>query len=385
MAYIAPFDFDTIGNFPSQYTGQLANGCQIANVLNAGLKQAMVRSPHYARATINSLQVVFPNWYAATDNFEKDPGATATVKASIEYPSGTFTQITFGGSVSGTITDGGQLVSDSLTIAIPYGAMFWVRAHYDTTAGLVYHATYPRSALSGWVTSATTTPDLTMSGTVTAPSANIGAFQPPLAIIGPTRRASVALIGDSRTGGFADTANISLDHGLLGRSVGSVCATINIGTPSDMLYNFLNRSTKRRSLLAYCSHAVTAYGINDVTNGRNLAQIQASLTSLCTLTGLPTWISTLSPISSGAWTLEDLSDQTTHANNSVRVAVNDSIRAGAITNAMGFIELADVVESSRNSGKWKAPGYTGDGTHELLLATLAIQASRTLPASLFQR
>ena len=51
------------------------------------------------------------------------------------------------------------------------------------------------------------------------------------------------------------------------------------------------------------------------------------------------------------------------------------LRAGAVGHPLaGYIEVADTVESARNSGLWKA-GYSGDGTHPNTVGATAIAAA----------
>ena len=68
---------------------------------------------------------------------------------------------------------------------------------------------------------------------------------------------------------------------------------------------------------------------------------------------------------------------TANANEAAIAAYNDSIRAG-VAGASGYFEIADAVESSRNSGKIKADGnnfkYTPDGLHFNQFGSLAITA-----------
>jgi len=74
-----------------------------------------------------------------------------------------------------------------------------------------------------------------------------------------------------------------------------------------------------------------------------------------------------SPTLTGASSYQTLATQTPVAQNAVRVAYNNIIRAGLPAPVSGYIESADQVESSRDSGLWKVNGiayaYTSDGVH----------------------
>ena len=78
----------------------------------------MGRSYHVAMDNISSLQLVLIGEANASDT------------ASIEYPAGTFTQVKFGGSATGTVPSGGILTSDSVSVTIPKGATFYVRRYH---------------------------------------------------------------------------------------------------------------------------------------------------------------------------------------------------------------------------------------------------------------
>lgn len=126
------------------------------------------------------------------------------------------------------------------------------------------------------------------------------------------------------------------------------------------------------------THAICSYGINDL--GRSdtdpdggLAATQAALVDVWTWleeAGLLVWQTTLSPSSDSTdgWT----SIQGQRERHSARPEVNNWIRDGAPIRGVragesghplsGWIEVADSVESARNSGAW-VPGATEDGGH----------------------
>ena len=141
------------------------------------------------------------------------------------------------------------------------------------------------------------------------------------------------------------------------------------------IQNDLANGTIRRQISAYCTDALIAYGINDATTaGRTAAQIMADHKSLAAALALPTWLQTLAPKTASTDSWATTASQTTDATaNPIRVALNLLIRRTPDW-AAGYFELADVVESARDSGLWK-PGYTADGLHENQTAAAAIAAS----------
>jgi hypothetical protein len=96
------------------YTGQLATRSFVPQINSTSNKQMMSRSRHISRTTITSLAIVVANWYVSHSTLiEVANGGPATITASVEYPAGTFTQIKFGGSASGTLPDMNELYRTS--------------------------------------------------------------------------------------------------------------------------------------------------------------------------------------------------------------------------------------------------------------------------------
>lgn len=353
---------------PDEYIGPVATGTMVLHAYTTANKQMMSRTLHKARDSISYLQVGFPNWYVDSSS-EVNPGQTATITASIEYPAGIFTRLTFSGSVTGNITDGATLISDNRLVNIPDGAEFWVRAFYTGSAGVTYTTAAGdfshqcAFAVSGLV-------DMTMGGTI--PDAVGGATYLPCLIIGKTRKPSVALLGDSRMWGVAtDTQDITTHIGTTMRSLGPYYAMHNIARSGEMANQFIASHAKRLPIAQYASHAVVAYGINDIRTGiRTAAQVKADTeTIIGYFPGKKVFVNTLEPntTSTDGWVTGG--NQTVGTYESVRVAYNNMVRAGLV-GAAGYFDIADAVEYGRNSGMWLpallAPGgtaITGDGLH----------------------
>jgi hypothetical protein len=107
-------------------------------------------------------------------------------------------------------------------------------------------------------------------------------------------------------------------------------------------------------------------GINDIGSGRSASQIKGDLETIIAAFTKPVYVATIEPQSSSSDDWATVANQTPDANNSVRTALNGNIRSG-LAGAAGYIEFADIVETARDSGKWKvtgaAFGYTSDGLH----------------------
>jgi hypothetical protein len=356
-------------------TGLLATRCYSPWLFSTGNKQTMSRSAHYARDAITALRIVIPNWYVDTSNnggtyTELGSGGNITVTASVEYPAGTFTQILFGASASGTIATLKNGVSDSLAVTIPNGALFWIRIFYTSAVGVIYGT--KGSAALGDVASfaASGLTDQTMSGTV---SGSAGFSYPPLAIIGTTSKKSAVFIGTSLTEGDQDTNESSGDLGVVARSIGPYAGYINMGVPGDSMVKFVLANTRRVAITkALATDVWVEHGIND--SASNEATKEANVATIWGY--FPTRrvrALTVSPNTTGAWTLADGSDQTV----SVDYSTFNAFLKTAPSPLYAVNDIVPIVALSSLT-KWKAPSYTSDGLHQLQKANLAIAASQVV-------
>lgn len=371
---------------PSPYLGQVATRSYVPMSFNGSNHQMQSRTTHWARANITSLQLVIPNFYVSPGSGEVASGADASTTATIEYPAATFTRVTFSGSNTGTVPNGGLLASDATAVTIPYGAQFFVRIWWSGSGGLVFWGTTAASMVStDGFAFGNTTPDLTGGGTVSA-NTTTGFF--PAAIIGQTTRPTLFLAGDSRVQGTQSAADSYGDVGQFARSVGPSLAYINAGISGETGANALIHYTNRLALSAYTSHILVNYGINDITGGASAATLAGTINSFIALFPVTkeVWPATLPPVSTSTDSWATTGNQTTEAHNAARVTYNTSLRTGGtIVGSRGYVEIANSVESALNSGLWAAPGYTPDGTHETQLGTLKIQADGGVPVQNFGR
>lgn len=365
----------------TSYIGQVATRSGLLNWTNGTNKQMMSRSRHQARENISLLKIAVPNWYCAlqvapSNGTEANNGASTTVTASIEYPVGVFTRITFGGSVSGVNPAGSTIYSDWVNVSIPNGADFYVRLWTSNPTGLVYYNNH--IAQSGEMNAfGVTTPDLTMGGSFAAAS-NI--MQVPCAIIGYATQPSFWLAGDSRCAGISDSASASLNVGELARTIGNKFAYINAGIASDRVNLASANYTRRLELSQFCSHIISNYGINDNRSdggNRSSAQVMTDLNTFGALFGgKPFYQCTIAPYTSSTDSFATTANQSTavNTNHAQLLVLNDAIRAGGVTSAWGIIEIWNAVTTS---GVW-TPGLTTDGLHENHRGNLAIQASNAV-------
>jgi len=381
-----------LGGVPlDPYTGLVATRCLAPISLNTTNKQLMARSPHYSRTAITSLQIVIPNWYVnpSSTHAELGSGANATVTASIEYPAGVFTQVLFSGIAAGTVPNLSYLVSDAVTVTIPTDTLFWVRIFWDGGVGGILSIPHdltgtglPGAGLEVAVSGLT---DKTMSGTVTAADNEFS----PVAIIGTTTQPSFVIVGDSI--GLGDSSketvgDASGDFGVVARGIGPLYAYSSMCQNGDQAEDFVASHTNRAAIFAFASHAGIEYGSNDLyTNSASVATVQGLLQTIWGyMTALgpekKVYQTTITPrtTSSDSWATTENQAQVSGTINGRRTALNDWIR-GVPSGAHGYFDIADALETSRNSGIWKVTGvanaYTPDGTHPNTTSSLMIRDS----------
>lgn len=371
---------DADENLPGlrQSLRNVATRCQIPNTRNASNFQTMTRSAHWARDNITSLKLLYGNWAAFYDVGETSYGVNSTFAASIEYPAGVMTQVRFGGGSTATVAALGEVISDFTNVRIPKGAQFWVRTWASCAGGIHYSVANASTAHGEAFEFGATTADKTMSGTLT--DTGSGMFVP-FAILGMSDVPSLWLAGDSRLRGQGDafTGSKFNDVGQLARAFGPQLPYINAGIPTEAPHLAAVGSSRRVSLAKrFCTHVISNYGINGVNfYSRTAAQTLTDLQALWALFDpLPVYQCTLPPVSTSTDSWATTVNQTTAASNANRVTLNNSIRQSV--GVSGVFELADVVESARDSGLWKAPGYTADGLHETQLAYISYSNSGAL-------
>lgn len=401
--------FPASADFINTTWSQVATNCRISDQLAGSNKALIVRSAHSARVAITQLSVVIPNWYQDRNStkFDLNTNGPISIRASVEYPEGTLTNLTFDGQVRPFCPDFGAVVSDLLPITIPAGARFGVRVWYQCSSGTTFFANYPQNAFAAssnaWQekfgVSTTTVTDYTQTATWNQTAGASGWW--PFAIIAPVAHAGVSLIGDSITGGINDVPDASGDIGMTARIVGPSNGYINLGSSGDSLSSFRIAYKKRLSSLPYTRNAICNYGTNDIGSGRTLTQIQGDMIWLWSILKTGRFAqkkvlqTTITPQTNSTDSWATTANQTAKTNfstagNGTREQLNDWLRDGAPilngvavvtgTNAIGTLrigsaghpldsvwDVADQVESARNSGKWKvdatANKWTADGVH----------------------
>ena len=369
-----------------EYLGAVATGARISTATSTTNKQFNSRSHHVARDTISGLRIEFPAWWwqrktsgTFTQYREHPAGGPITYSAAIEYPEGTFTPVLFGGVASAAVAGGGSILSDMAAVSIPNGASFWVRTYSTSAWGIIFEdgdsgvtTVIDKANGEAMEYAASGVVNKTMGGTIVDNNAAAGPIFRPTAVVAMTRQPTFLFTGDSKAWGFGDTPTAGGDAGELERLIGPNYGYINTGSSGDWLDTFRDFGTRRAALQQYVSHVVVQAAINSLRSGgagqaKTAAAVLAEQQQVLAL--FPTKgriVTTTAPQASSSNSYVDQAGQTVNANSAQIIAFNDAVRAG-VANVIGYIDLADAAESTRNSGKWKTDGtvraFTTDGLH----------------------
>jgi hypothetical protein len=317
------------GLLNTPYTGFVATRCDVNNSNNTGNKQTFSRVRHIAMENLTTVQFIYTTMGKQGVAVETYAGAAASVRASFEY-NGVVTQITFGGSTTGTIPVFGILVSDVITIPTPItrGTVFYSRTWQSSTWGIVWNGELlANNNLSGvnsggdTFTYGVTTTDYTNSLTVPA-NAALGVFGP-AAIVAPTTRPSFLLVGDSRVyaqGGESSYGAQSQygGYGNIARWMVKRFACLNLGISSDQI-----------KYVAYSGSSLS----NVQTTG-TAGQFSCSTSSSPLLVGMTV---TVSGTNTGTGSITGYSNPTTYkisaTNGSTTFTLIDSANSALVTTA----------------------------------------------------
>lgn len=384
---ILPIAVDATGSIGASgggtgtYEGLIATRGGINTSITTTNTQVSSRSIHISRDAITALKVAFPAWYVRDTGPQTEitSGSDLTITASVEYPAGTFTQITFSGSATGTIPANTTLMSDYIPVAIPIGTQFYIRT-YITGTGIPYdrestHSVTFQAFGTAFEQGTSGITDKTLSGTITAS----GLYYAPAAIIGFTSKPSFIILGDSKSEGHGDvTTDSTLDIGGPSRYIGGTYAYSNFGKDSDDALAFIqNQHTNRVALFRYASHLFCAYGRNDLaSNGvdsEGLLRELHTIWDMGTLNRMKIYQTTIGPTTTSTDSWATIANQTVSSSSwsptidGYRITFNQKIRANYVAYGLkGYFDWATGIESSLESGLFYADGtaYTTDGVHE---------------------
>jgi lysophospholipase L1-like esterase len=346
------------------------------------------RRSHFAHSDgdISNFRTIDANFVIA--GTQPQLASTRTIKRFIEYPAGIFTQVTWAGQPTVTISTD-NVVSDAINLTIPKGAEFWERT--VNVGGVV--STFPcqqtpaSSQVIG-IPDGNSASDLGNSGTISATSAvtTFGAT----AMIGDIASANArswVIVGDSIAFGEGDITGVGAKRasGWIARALDVYgYPYVKITKPGQQATEFataLSLVTPFVALLSF-TDVISEHGINDLRLARTQAQVLADHQTIYDIfPGKTIAQTTLTPRAASTDGYATTANQSgrTDGTMAALVALNTSIRAKP-AKVSKVIDAADVAMSARDSLIWPAPPVpTADGTHpnsymaNVMAAALAAQ------------
>jgi lysophospholipase L1-like esterase len=388
---------------------------QASNGTDTGVN-TMVRRTLPAGIGLEGLRLRFTN-SGCGSNGDLDGANSITVVSSIGLsPTGPWFPVRRNGSRTMVLEAGADVESDPLWVHVMPGGVYYEKTFLSVTSAQTWYAvTQPGAAGTDyWCSQSSSETDLSQSTAAFTTTTGTRPFSATtiLAEQAPANRASVAIVGDSISGGVVD--NSSLYSGFVLRALNGQLPYTRIAVSGSKVQNIIDPAVGRRrlTLIRGCNVANVMYGTNDIfTALRTQAQVQADLLTLWTILtnmGMRIFANTFTPqtTSTDSWTTAG--NQTVKTGETVRVAINDWIRAGApidpitktavvvgtagalLTGQTGhplfsYFETADIAETGRNSGLWKVTGTanyaTADGTHPTT-AMYTLLSAAIVPATL---
>jgi lysophospholipase L1-like esterase len=327
---------------------QVTNRTGIPNQISGTNTKMSGRSWQMAYVPVSALKVCIPNYYvsSATSGVETTPGGSVSAHIVVEYPHGTFKDLTWGGTTPGTVTALSNGCTDltDLGFTIPAYAKFRINYFLDWSGGA------GKAVYSSWSNACDKGPngdEFTLNTVLTDHSSDdtiIGVNTPancwfPGAVMARSDRAVWWLIGDSLVAGVNDLmADPSGGRGLLGRAAASLGPQLNLGVPGDRANWYATGSNASlRTALAATAGATSALlelGVNDFFAGTrtadNVLTDRASVRTKATtaIPGIRVYDTTVTPETTSTDGWNTTVNQTTvgvGANNS-RMAFNDFLR-----------------------------------------------------------
>jgi hypothetical protein len=322
---------------------------------------------HAALVGFHAPRLVYTN--AINNNGSEADGANSiTVRASIEYPTGTFFPVWFNGKRDVVIEPGATVTSDPVGFSAGPAilANFYTRTYVSVaSAGMTWPLGQTAATNEGGEHGTSIT-DKTTTGTITATYERLYG---PAAILGIPEQVKpfVAIVGDSIAAGYNDTYDNSF---LVQALVALGIPFINLAAGSEVPSKWGANSgrLRRAPLLQYCTHVIFEDGINGLgTTWANIQTNQQAAWDYLNAQGLKVIQTTITPQTTSTDTWKSTTNQTKNANESLRLQLNALIRTKP-TPLWGIVEVADIAETARDSGYWNFDGataskWTSDGTH----------------------
>jgi hypothetical protein len=324
------------------------------------------RKLHPALVGFHAPRLVYTN-SINNNGSEADGDNSITVRASIEYPTGTFFPVRFGGKRDVVIEPGATVTSDPVGFSAGPAILpnFYTRTYVSVASAGMTWPLGQTAATSEGGEHGTAVTDKTTTGTI---AATYERLYGPAAILGIPEQVKpfVAIVGDSIAAGYNDQYDDSyLVKALTALSIPYINVAAGSEVPSKWAAN--SGRSRRAGLLQYCTHAIFEDGINGLgTTWANIQTNQQAAWDYLNVQGLKVIQPTITPQTTSTNTWQTAAGQTQNANNALRVQLNALIRSKPAP-LWGILEVADIAETARDSGIWNSDGtankWTNDGTH----------------------
>lgn len=385
----------------------------------SGSQGQLSRTYHKLAVDGTWIRLCYANQYKNTGSTISD---TITVEAVVERTNSEPIRVRFNGATTVTIPPYGMIYSDPIPLlrkatdpSTPFlrvrtlvSGVSWPRYSYPNTyddyvsqSTGEWSATTTLSTLQGKMDTAGTITGITTNTTdlIYYPSKIVAAES-----VQPTR-AAIALIGDSIMGGASGRADDGFGHRAIAENYAWGCFSLSGEQAAS--FQYIHGELGRWQQLQGYTHAICNYGVNDISADQTSATIKGALIRIWAQLNdsrIKPWQTTITPRSNdgngvsgatpnvvpfGSYNADqNLSPATSAARHATRIEVNDWIRDGAPLNSStlaaaaigasggntvragatghplgGYIEVADTVETSRNSGLWNASYVSSDYLH----------------------
>lgn len=355
--------------------------------------QVNCRTSHFNESGIplTSLALIYGG-YAITTVAEAICPNNYTITASIEYPAGTFKQVTWSASTSGVVTAGINLISDYVNVSIPANTQFWVRTYGVAAGGGIF----PVSGASLNTTmgdlgeqAASGLADKTLGGTI---SGSVNTLRPAAILSNvPSNFQSWCGLGDSIMNGTGfPNYDSHTNIGSFGFAATGLVPWIQgaVGGTEAHPQTVANAMQYRLDLLkkAGVTHVIVEWGVNDMAFLINSsATIEADLNTIWTNisgNGQKVYQTTITPATNSTDTFMTVANQTAYSTDfvggasSVYGIVNAFIRT-APSPLSGYIEVSSAVESSLNAATWGCGSTFNSNLAPLDFLTVSAGATTT--------
>ena len=330
---------------------QVTNRTAIPSIISGSNTKLNGRAWEMAYVPVSALKVCVPNYYVSSgvSGVETSPGGSVVAHIAVEYPTGTFKELTWTGASTGTVTALSNGCTDltALGFTIPAYAKFRINYFLDWSGGAgkaVYGSwsNFCDRANGDEFTIGTALTDHTLDDTVLGANSGNGQVTncwQPGAVMGLSDRSVWWLIGDSITAGVNDMlSDPSGGRGLLGRAATLLGPTLNYGVPGDRATWYAANGTLRNQLaaLAGAKSAVLQLGVNDLFSGArtadNVLTDRATIrtNARTAIPGINVYDTTITPETTSTDGFNTTANQTTvgASANNARAAFNDFMRQG---------------------------------------------------------